>query len=246
MTKLTLANTDPDNPDDERIVEAIGLELPSEDPPALPAGLKRAIAAAAEQQTGALLKSQAHAEAQAFIEREQKKIAQQVKERYGLSVGGGLAWAYKPKPKQAYNLWKRAISLFNDMPRSLDWSVVELAVRFDENEPNFTVTRDMMYDHLNTIAVRDLKRALGKMGVHIELKKPVSIASVRKQFIERRDALRGTAEDQFAGTFVIRGDRLWINDKSYAIQRAPKGARRIRHGKNGWLNVEALMDFCTR
>lgn len=246
MTKFTLASTDPDNPDDERIVEAIGLELPSDETPALPAGLMRAIEAAAEQQTGAPFKGQAHAEAQAFIDREQKRIAQQVREQYGLSVGGGSAWAYKPKPKQAYNLWKRAISLFNDMPRSLDWSVVELADRFDENEPNFTVTRDMMYDQLNAIAVRDLKRALDKMGVQFELKQPVSIASIRKQFIERRDALLGAGEDQFNGTFAVRGDRFWINDKSYAIQRAPNGARRIRHGKNGWLNVEALKDFCTR
>ncbi|WP_338240342.1 hypothetical protein [Aurantiacibacter hainanensis] len=246
MTKLTITNTDPDNPDDERVIEELGLELPADAPQTVPAAFADAILTASENAPEEAPPLPVHAAAQAFLKSEHERISKQLKEQYGLNMGGGSPWAYKPKPKDAYNLWKRAVPLFKELPQSLDWSVIQLAAHLDKTEANFDVTRDMMYDQLNGYAVKDLRRALEKLGVRFELRLPVTIASLRQQFIERRDALQGKAEEQFKGEFVIRGNKVWINGNSYAIQRAPNGARRVRYGSNGWLNVEALKDFCTR
>lgn len=246
MTKHIITNTDPDSPDDERVVEAVGLELPAAEPPAVPQEFAQAIEAAPGHVAEVARAEPTDAEAQAFVDAAQAKIAKDLKEKYGRSLGGERLWAYTPKPKAAYDLWKRVVDLFVNQPGSLDWTMVALARYLNEREPEFEVKRDLLYDRLNGFAVNDLSRRLKQLGIHIELARPVTIASLRKQLVERRDKLQGKTEEHFKGDFTIRGNQLWINGKSYALQHTATGARRIRSKPTGWLNVEALIDFCKR
>ena len=245
VTKLSIPNTDPDNPDDGKLVEALELELPSAPGQTIPPEFREAILEAALDGERSNEVEKTNEAARALIDASIETLAQQLKE-HGLALGGSKLWAYKPRPKEAYNIWKGVVSMFIDLPASLDWSLRELASRLNENQPNFTVDRSMFYKPFNEYAERDLGRLLQKHGISLTPHKPTTIASLRKQFIERRDMLQGKSEEHFNGEFVIRGNRLWINGKSYAIQHTPSGARRIRHGTHGWLNIEALKDFCSR
>ena len=245
MTKLTIPNTDPDNPDDETVVEALELELPPAPEQPIPSVFREAILEAALDAERSNEVEETSEAARALIDASIETLAQQLKE-HGLALGGGKLWAYKPRPKEAYNIWKRVVSMFIDMPASLDWSLMDLASRLNENQPNFTVDRSMFYKPFNDYAERDLARLLQKNGVSFTPHKPTTIATLRQQFIERRDMLQGKSEEHFNGEFEIRGNRLWINGRSYAIQHTPSGARRVRYGTHGWLNIEALKDFCSR
>lgn len=172
-----------------------------------------------------------------------KALKDEVARETGHTVGHKDLWVYKPKANPAYSLWKRVIPLFVQDSKTLDVGPTALAKWLDDNEPNYTVTRDMIYDPLNDYAVKDLKRLLKKLGVTLTLKEPVSINSVRKQLIERRDAALNLSVEEFAGRFLIRGDKVYVNGTPYKIQLGSSGQRRVQYGRR-WLQIDVLQEIC--
>lgn len=168
--------------------------------------------------------------------------AETIKQETGFSVGF-QAWAYQPKPQAAYNLWKKVVPMFNERSDVLDLGPTALAKMLDAREEAFTVTRDMLYDKLNNLAVKDLDRLLRKLGVTMILRRPVSIRSLRQQFIERRDALAGVQVETFSGHFAIRGDTVLVNGRPYKIQEGKSGKPRIQF-EGSWLRVDVLRAIC--
>lgn len=81
--------------------------------------------------------------AQAMLKEGIAALAETIERETGFASGVPQPWVYKAKPKAAYGLWQRVIPMLIDVPKTLDMSVVALAKMLDENEPNFTVTREM-------------------------------------------------------------------------------------------------------
>jgi hypothetical protein len=249
--KITIPNRDIDDPEETKDVTAVELDLSdlqASQPPAKSPDFSAAITVAAARAADAL-KEEGEREkarrARAMFEEGQRALADLIKQETGQHVGYGTPWTFKPKAKAAYELWKRIIPMFIDRPETLDWGPTELACRLDAKEANFTITRDMMYDKLNRYAQADLGRLLNTLGVSLPLKPPVTIRSVQKQLIERRDANRDLGLEEFRGEFVIRGDTAYVNGKGYKIQLGDTGLRRIRRRGRSWLPLDTLKEFCT-
>jgi hypothetical protein len=246
--KLIIPNRDIEDPDGVREVVPLALDLDCSENAAVVASpdFSTAIAAAAKALPTANRTEQqgdTRRRAQAIIAAARAELAAKLARECGLSLGGDGHFAYKSKPKVAYNLWKRVIPMLIDVPDTQDMSVSALAKMLNDSEPNYTITRDMMYDQLNALAEKDLKRLLKKRGDALTLVSPITIASVRKALIERRNAALGLEEELFSGDFQIRGDTVYVNGKAWAIQLGNSGGRRIK--RNGrWLNLDALKDFC--
>jgi hypothetical protein len=184
-------------------------------------------------------------EAQALAADRFKAAAAEVQKATGLAIGYKDPWAYKPKANAAYGLWKKVVPLMVQDERTLNTGPTALARRLDDNEPNFTVTRDMLYDPLNDFAVKDLKRLLRKMGVTLKLQGPVTIRSIQKELQARRNAQQIVEAETFSGHFEIKGDTAYVNGKGYKIQLNRSGGRRIKRGVKDWLPLDTLKRFCT-
>lgn len=182
--------------------------------------------------------SEARALFVARLKLEADKLAQETGYSFGFQ-----AWAYIKKPKAAYNLWKKVVPMFKECPQVLDLSATALAKMLDQHEEAFTVTRDMLYDELNELAVKDAERLLQRLGVNMVLQKPVSISSLRRQFLERREALAGVETDEFVGKFSIRGNTAYVNGRQYKIQQGKSGKPRIQF-RGDWLRLDVLQAIC--
>jgi hypothetical protein len=185
-------------------------------------------------------------DAQAAAEREFRATAARVQAEYGVAIGFDKPWAYRPKSKAAYELWKRVIPMFVQTPETLKIGPTALAKLLAENEPNFIVTRDLINARLNSLAVRELGRLLLKLGAPLEIRKPASIRSIQKQLIESRNVESGAKVEEFSGHFRICGDTVHVNGKPYQIQRGASGRRRIKIGGRHWLSLDTVQAFCTR
>ena len=184
-------------------------------------------------------------EALAVAEREVKAALAKVQADYGIAIGLGKLWTYRAKPKAAYELWKRVIPMFVQRPETLKIGPTALAELLDQSEPNFAVTRDMMYASLNPIAVKEAGRLLSNLGVSITIKKPASIRSIQKQLVESRDLNVGATVEEFYGNFRIRDDIAHVNGRPYQIQRGASGRRRIKIDGRHWLSLDTVKAFCT-
>lgn len=173
-----------------------------------------------------------------------KKLAEDLKEETGYSYGYGDVFAYTPKPKAAYDLWRRVITMYLDMPENLDIGPTAMVARLNKSDNGYTATRDMFYDSLNRFAKNDLARLLQTFGVALQLRGPVSIHSVRKALIERREAAAGLTVEQFTGRFVIRGNAVTVNGVEYKIQLGKSGKPRIMH-RGEWLPINVLKSICS-
>lgn len=248
--KITIPNRDVDDPKETKDVTPVELDLsdPHEEQPRTKSpDFSAAIAVAATRVADAMKQEEEREQARrarAMFEEGQRVLADEIRQETGQYVGYGTPWTYKPKVQAAYQLWKRVIPMFIDRPETLDWGPTELAQRLDANEANFTVTRDMMYDKLNRYAQADLARLLSTFGVSLTLKPPVTIRSVQKQLMERRNANLDLAVEEFSGRFVIRGDTAYVNGKEYKIQHGDSGQRRIKLRGRRWLPLDTLKDFC--
>ena len=248
--KIVIANRDIDDPAETKEIAPITLDLKDIDDvgaresPDFSAEIAEA-AAAVTMQLSKEQQKQKRYEVQAKAAEEFKLIADRLKESTGYSIGYEMPWAYRPKVKAAYGLWKRVVTLFVEVPKTLDLGPTDLAKWLNDNEPNYTVTRDLMYDKLNDFAQKDLVKLLAKLGVTLALKKPATIRSVQKQLIERRDAAKSSAVEEFSAHFVIRGDKAYVNCKPYTIQLGSSGKRRIKRGGRDWLSLDVLKGFCS-
>lgn len=184
--------------------------------------------------------------AQAVAEREFRATAARVQAEYGVAIGFDKPWAYRPKPKAAYGLWKRVIPMFVQTPETLKIGPTALARLLDKSEPNFAVTRDMINAKLNPLAVKELGRLLTKLGAPLSLKKPVSIRSIQKQLIASRNTQGGASVEEFSGHFSISGDTAHVNGRPYQIQLGASGRRRIKIGGRHWLSLDTIKAFCTK
>lgn len=172
-----------------------------------------------------------------------KTAADRVKEQTGMSIGYADPWAYKPKPKAAYKLWKTVVTMYIDQPNTLDIGSTAMALKLNQRDNGYVVTRDMFYDKLNRFAKKDLERLLKMLGVNLQLRDPVTIRSVRKALIERRETSAGVPIEEFAGRFVIRGNAITLNGVEYKIQLGKSGKRRIKH-RGEWLPLDVLKSIC--
>lgn len=172
-----------------------------------------------------------------------KTAADSVKEQTGMSIGYLEPWAYEPKPKAAYKLWKTVVTMYIDQPDTLDIGSTAMALKLNQRDNGYVVTRDMFYDKLNRYAKKDLERLLKLLGVTLQLRGPVTIRSVRKALIERRETSAGVPIEEFAGRFVIRGNAITLNGVEYKIQLGKSGKRRIRH-RGEWLPLDVLKSIC--
>lgn len=205
------------------------------------------IALAAASGAAALRDEQATAKvraAHALAKQEFKAIAANIKEKYGVAIGYAEPWAYNPKPKAAYGLWKRVITMFLDQPESLALGPTAMAARLNKSDIGYAVTRDMFYDKLNPLAQKDLVRLLKTFGVSLQLKQPVSISSVRNALRKQREESAGVPIEEFTGRFAIRGNRFTVNGAEYEIQLGKSGKPRIKHC-GSWLPLEVLKAVCS-
>lgn len=185
-------------------------------------------------------------EALVVAEREVRATVARVQAEYGVAIGFDKLWAYRPKPKAAYELWKRVIPMFVQTPETLKIGPTALANMLAKSEFNFSVTRDMMHARLNPIAIKDAGRLLSKLGVSLTIKKPASIRSIQKQLIEYRAIDLGSTVEEFRGDFRICDDTAYVNGKPYQIQRGASGKRRIKTGGRHWLSLDTVKAFCTK
>ena len=83
------------------------------------------------------------------------------------------------------------------------------------------------------------------LALSITLRTPIDLASIRDQFIERRDkgAKAALETEVFAGKFEVQGKTALVNGRSYAVQLNKSGQRRIKLGK-AWLPLDTLKAFC--
>lgn len=246
---IVIANRDVDDPAETREIAPVELELVAgEEPPqAGSPDFSEVIAKAAADGADALSKEEGRKkrrEAQILAEEQFRIAADRVKQATGYSIGFETPWAYQPKPKPAYGLWKRVVPMLIQRPDVLDMGVTAMAKMLDASEPNYPVTRDMMYDKLSPLAEKDLARLLAKLGVTLMLRRPVTIRSVQRQLIERRDAAKDLEVEEFSGHFVIRGDKAYVNGKPYKIQVGESGQRRIKIRGRSWLPLDTLKTFC--
>ncbi len=248
---LVIANTDLDNPDEYREVSALTLDLDSQEnaaphtSPDFSAGIAKAGEAVklelAKQDVAAQRRS-----AQKEYDEEFAALNERFKERTGYSIAAPKQpVAYRAGPRASYELWKKAIPMFAQRPEILAMSITALRELLDNSEPEFRVTRTMLSRSLNDFAAKDAQRLLDKLGISITLKTPASIVTIRKQFIERRDALANPGVEKFSGKFEIRGNTAQVNGREYKVQLNRSGQRRLKQGKQ-WLNLEALKAFCER
>ena len=252
--EITIVNRDIEDPEEFKVIAPIEVQFdpaqadPADDPPAPSKALGAAIGKAAISLAPAIKaeeERELRRQAKAAFDKGQKDLADNVKQATGVSMGYSGGYAYKPKSKAAYELWKRAVPMLVERPDILDLGMTSLAKKLDSIEPNFTVTRDMMYDKLSGFAVKDLNKLLIKMGVIIKLTTPVTINSIRKDLIDRRDAGLTLPIEEFIVRVVIKGDTAIVNGKPYKIQRGVTGKRRVGHGKTGWFPLDTIKDFCT-
>ncbi len=184
--------------------------------------------------------------AQAIAEQEFRAIAARVQAEHGVAIGFDKPWAYRPKPKAAYELWKRVIPMFVQRPETLKIGPTALAELLARNELNFSITRDMINAKLNTLAVKEVSRLLTSLGSPLIIKKPASIRSIQKQLIERRQIESGAIVEEFRGHFKISGDLVHVNGRPYQIQLGSSGRRRIKIDGRHWLSLDTLKAFCTK
>jgi hypothetical protein len=248
--KLVIPNRDIDDPAETKDIEPVELDLGWREDAADTASpdYSAMIALAAADQDAALRQEQHRQnlrDAQTEFQAGQKDLADRISKERGVAVGYGQGWAYVPKPKAAYGLWKRVVPLLVQDERTLNTGPTALARRLDANEPNYTVTRDMLYDPLNDLAVKDLKRLLQKLGITLRLEGKVTIRSVQLELQARRKTSQPVESETFAGRFEIRGDTAYVNGKEYKIQLNRSGGRRIKLGPRQWLPLDTLKKFCT-
>lgn len=192
----------------------------------------------------ATLKERLH-DARLAAEQGFNKAAKEIEEQFGVSIGFGKPWAYKPKPKSAYTLWKRVVPMFIQQPDTLSLKPRDLVALLDGSDMNLDITRDMMYDPLNSLALRELDRLLKSFGVSIVVKQPATIRSLQKQLLARIREKEGAAES-FTGKFKVCGDTAYVNGFPYQIQRNASGKPRIKIGGRHWLALDTVRAFCTR
>lgn len=246
--KLIIPNRDVNDPADTRVVTEVALELDvgvAPISPDLSAAIEKAAAANAVQLSKEE-KKQKRREAQARAEAGIRELAASIKEDTGVSIGFKKPWAFEAKPKAAYELWKRVVPMFVERPETLEIGPTALAEMLAASEPNYTINRDMMYDRLNEFAEADAERLLHKLGVPLKLQRPVTIRSIQKQLIARRDAAASIPTEEFSGRFVIQGKTAYVNGKPYAIQLNSSGHRRIKLRPCLWLPLDTLKEFCLR
>jgi hypothetical protein len=247
--KLVIANRDIDDPAETKEIAPVELDLGSSDEAPKNADFSNVAAKAGADWDVALLRErdrQKAREARAEFEAGQKALAEKIGAKSGLSIGYQKGWVYKPRPKAAYGLWKRVISLFILKSEMLDLGPTALVELLASNEPNYEITRHMLNRPLSKFAVYDIKRALQNQGITLKLKSPASIRSVQKQLKERRDARReGAQVEKFTGRFEIRGDTAYVNGKPYKIQRGASDKPRIKRDGQ-WLSLDALRVFCRK
>jgi hypothetical protein len=247
--KITIPNRDIDDPDETTDIEPVELDLGSGDEAPQSSDFAALAARAGADWDAGQLREQERSkmrDAQAEFEAGVKGLANGIKARTGFSVGYQKPWVFKPGPKAAYGLWKRVISLFLLKSEMLDLGPTALVELLAPIEPNYEVTRDMLYRPLSKYAVFDLKRLLVDHAINLKLKSPTSIRSVQRQLKERRDALaQADAVEKFAGRFEIRGDTAYVNGKPYKVQRGASGKPRIKRDGE-WLSLDALRAFCRK
>lgn len=183
-------------------------------------------------------------QAQVSMELAIKQATKQIEQETGFSVGYKKPWVYKARSQVEYNLWKRVVPMFVQHERMLDIGPTALAKQLDITEPNFTVTRDMMYDPLSDFAKRDATKLLKTLGITLVLRTPVTIRSIQKQLIERRDMASGQEVEEFNVKVKILGDLAYVHGKPYKIQLGASGRRRIKIGGKDWLSLDTLKAFC--
>lgn len=242
MDKIVIPDRDINDPEETREVSPVELELSQPTPS--PAPFVSGIASAAKVAGETLRQDDAKREARVIIEQGRQDTAAKLAE-LGLALsGGGNLRAYRAKPRAAYRVWERAVELLAQNPDMLALGVGELAQWLDAREPNFTINRDMMYDHLNPTARIACETLLSRLGKPLRLKAPVSIASVRKQLIALRDADRHPEVEQLTLRVSIRGNTATVNGKDYQIQRGASGKARVKR-KGVWLYLDTLREFCS-
>ena len=251
--KLTIPNRDIDSPDTMREVSPAELDLTSEQPAAggqperpssdftVAISLAAAVAAVAAKDNQG---SQERRAALAMAKAGYQAVADQIQRDTGYSVGGEKPWVFKPKAKNAYNLWKRVVPMFVQQPETLNWGATELAKRLNESGAGTPVTRDMIYDGLNALARKELARMLIALGVMIKLKAPVTIRSVQRQLAERREMALNPKAEEFTATVSIWGDTACVNGRPYKIQVGATGQRRVKIRGVRWLPLDTLKEFC--
>lgn len=248
---MSLAMTDDDNsatfdPTKVAIVEFDPKDLDRLDRESGPFAQAISQAAAdAERESSQADQKRIAREALAVAEREVRAALAKVQADYGIAIGLGKLWTYRAKPKAAYELWKRVVPMFVQRPETLDIGPTALTELLARSEPNFAVTRDMMYASLNPIAVKEASRLLSNLGVSLAIKKPASIRSIQKQLAESRDLNGGATVEEFYGNFRIRNDIAYVNGNPYQIQRGASGRRRIKIGGRHWLSLDTVKAFCT-
>lgn len=184
--------------------------------------------------------------ARVVAEREFRAAAARVQAEYGVAIGFDKPWAYRPKPKAAYELWKRVIPMFVQTPETLKIGPTALAKLLAKSEPNFPVTRDMINAKLNPLAVKELGRLLANLGAPLIIRKPASIRSIQKQLIESGNVESGASVEEFRGHFKISGNIVHVNGRPYQIQLGASGRPRIKIGGRDWLSLDTIKAFCTR
>lgn len=249
IDKIIIPNRDIDDPADNKEIAPVRLDLnfmeePEEPRPAFEDAIAAA-AATARQDQPVKTSGQKRREAKARAEAEFKAASQRVKEETGYSIGYKKPWAYEQKPKAAYNLWKRVIALFIDFPETLDLGPTALASFLARNEPNYEITRDMMYDKLNDLAVKDLVRLLSKHNITLPLTGNVTIRIVQNLLITRREAKSQASSDEFTGHFRIEGKLAYVNGTPYKIQLGSSKKPRIKHA-GAWLSLDLVRSICSR
>lgn len=242
--KATIPNGDPDNPDNTKDASPLELDLDGwvETPSDEAKPFQEAIAKAAAQQhvePGNADRKAKLRHAKALAEERINAAREAVKAETGVAIGFDNLRAFIPKPKAAYGLWKRVVPLLIQNPELLDLKVVQLARWLDATEPNYVVTRDMLYDPLNDLAVHDLVRLLDRLDTKLVLKKKVTIASVRKHLIELRKAKSAEQAQEFSLHFTVREGTVHVNGKAYVIQKGSSGKDRIKLGRS-WLALDAV------
>jgi hypothetical protein len=223
------------------------LKAIAEAPPAKSADFSASIALAASSGALALKNELSNAEiraANALAKEEFRAIAESIKQKYGVAIGYTEPWAYRPKPRAAYGLWKRVITIYLDRPETLAIGPTAMAAQLNKSEMGYIVKRDMFYDKLNAFAKKDLERLLKKFGVALELRGPVSINSVRKALIQKTVNASGSPFEEFTGRFVIRGNTVTVNGTEFKIQHGKTGKPRIKH-RGEWLPLNVLKSICS-
>lgn len=249
--KLIIPNRDIDDPAETRDISPLELDLGGAEDEAAPESpkLSKSIAKAARAGAEAIAAEQErarHRRGQEMLDEGYKALRDQVKQASGLSVGGAKPRVYKPKSQAAYDLWKRIIPLFAERADMLDVGATQLAKKLNGTGAEFVATRDMIYDPLSALAKKDLARLLKKLGIALVLPRgKVTIRSVQKQLVERRNATSNLGVDEFVARVKIQGDTAFVNGKPYKIQLGSSGKRRIKLGGKDWLALDTLKAFCS-